>query len=75
MNPKIREEKPEESVDNGEHHNKEQLFYPDPATWVSDWGVPVFLRKDNQTMRWCPQWWKHSEAAVVLMALWEAWEV
>lgn len=52
-----------------------QLFYPDLAAWVNDWVAPVFLRKDNQAMRWCPQWWKHTEAVVVLMALWEGWEL
>lgn len=52
-----------------------ELFYPNLQTWVDDWVSAVFLRKDSQTVKWCPQWWAHAEAVVVLTALWEAWEL
>jgi hypothetical protein len=39
--------------------------------WVEGWLVPLWRRAPR---RWCPQWWRHPEAAARLDAMWQAWE-
>lgn len=46
----------------------------DVETWVEHVYAVVYVRKINQTQRWCGQWWAHAEAIVRLSALWRTWE-
>jgi hypothetical protein len=53
---------------------------PDPVfevveDWVDSYFRPMFIRPLGGEFRWCPQWWRHSEAVTRLTALWRAWEV
>ena len=43
--------------------------------WVEDFLRPLYerdLRKLSKT--WCPKWWLHPEAYMILDAMWRAWE-
>lgn len=55
-------------VDTGEGPG---LFYPDVATFVADFLLPMYARSSRT---WCPQWWRHAEGIYRLEALWRAWE-
>lgn len=48
-----------------------QLKYANLVDFVEQHLLPLY-RRDVRT--WCPQWWKHAEAAVRLDALWMSWE-
>lgn len=47
---------------------------PDVQTWVEHVYAVTYIRRINQTQRWCPCWWDHAEAIVRLTALWQTWE-
>lgn len=51
-----------------------QPICEDVETWVTHEYAPVYIRKINQTQRWCPSWWAHAEAIIRLTALWQTWE-
>jgi hypothetical protein len=60
-------------------HAGPEPYYPDAATWVTDWLAatvrrPVNEKRAGQTLAWCPRWWAHSEAVERLEATWRAWE-
>ncbi|MEV0335524.1 DUF4913 domain-containing protein [Nocardia sp. NPDC050717] len=44
--------------------------------FVTDYLSRVYSRQvtDISDTVWCPEWWRHPEAAVRLHALWQAWE-
>ena len=46
----------------------------DVETWVEHIYAITYVRKINQTQRWCAQWWAHPEAIIRLTALWRTWE-
>ena len=49
--------------------------FPGLEEWVVGWLAPTVRRQHNEnTFRWCPQWWAHPEAISRLNGLWEAWE-
>lgn len=48
--------------------------YRNVHDWVEQWFTRIFARNALTGARWCPQWWDHGEALVVLTALWRTWE-
>lgn len=51
-------------------------IYTDVVAFVENYLSLVYRRQvtDISDTVWCPEWWKHAEAAVRLTALWRAWE-
>ncbi len=51
------------------------LYYPTVHAFVRDHLAVTYRRAlDGRHRTWCPQWWRHPEAAIRLEALWRAWE-
>lgn len=50
-------------------------LFPNFETWVVEWLIATIHRPLRGGVMWCPQWWRHEEAAVRLDALWRAWEM
>jgi Domain of unknown function (DUF4913) len=48
--------------------------YTNVIDWVEQWFVYAFARSAMTEVYWCEYWWDHTEAVVVLTALWRAWE-
>jgi len=48
--------------------------FPNVYDWVEQWFVRVYARHKMTGVHWCPYWWEHAEAVVVLTALWRSWE-
>ena len=65
----------EEAMETFSASSSPGLFYSSLTEWVEDWLTSMYIRKNAEQLRWCPAWWAHPEAVVVLMALWEAWEL
>lgn len=47
--------------------------YTNVCDWVEQHFVRLFAR-DEFVVRWCPHWWDHVEAIVILTAMWRTWE-
>ncbi|MBF6248321.1 DUF4913 domain-containing protein, partial [Nocardia elegans] len=54
----------------------EKTVYDGVVEFVENYLSLVYRRQvtDISETVWCPEWWKHAEAAVRLEALWRAWE-
>lgn len=51
------------------------LYYARLEDFVGDYLVQVYRRSlTGPAAAWCPEWWRHPEAAIRLEALWRAWE-
>ncbi|WP_239476470.1 DUF4913 domain-containing protein [Nocardia arizonensis] len=52
------------------------FVYGNVVEFVEEYLAKVYRRQvvDVSGISWCPQWWRHPEAAVRLEALWRAWE-
>lgn len=51
------------------------LLYSSVDAFVEDFLAVIYERPlPNGRRTWCPQWWKHPEAAYRLQALWLSWE-
>lgn len=50
--------------------------YPTVFAFVNEYLSRVYSRQvtDISDTVWCPEWWRHPEAAIRLHALWQAWE-
>ncbi|MFC9963330.1 DUF4913 domain-containing protein [Nocardia ignorata] len=50
--------------------------YADLVSFVNEYLSEIYRRQvtDISDTVWCPEWWRHPEAAVRLLALWQAWE-
>ena len=51
-----------------------QLVFGSVNRFVVDHLAPMYRRRIGATYAWCPEWWRHAEAAARLEALWLAWE-
>lgn len=52
-------------------------YYSTLTAFVDEYLLPIYRRKiggGRNDVRWCQQWWNHSEAITRLEALWRAWE-
>ncbi len=49
--------------------------YQSVQDWVEQWFVVHFARSTLSGHRWCPRWWDHNEAVLVLTALWRSHEL
>ncbi|MDR7170338.1 hypothetical protein J2W56_004089 [Nocardia kruczakiae] len=51
-------------------------YYANVGEFVESFLKDVYRRQvtDLTDTVWCPEWWKHPEAALRLDALWHAWE-
>ncbi len=63
-----------ESKETSSEADTAEPMYPDVESWVTGWLAPITRRKITRDMTWCPEWWRHGEAIVRLIALWRAWE-
>ncbi|WP_446222995.1 DUF4913 domain-containing protein [Nocardia sp. IBHARD005] len=56
--------------------DKQEKVYSDVAEFVKEYLSEIYQRQvtDISDTVWCPEWWRHPEAAVRLAALWQAWE-
>ena len=50
------------------------LIYPDLESWVRDHLAQVVRRRLGGHLTWCPEWHRHAEAIIRLMAMWQEWE-
>lgn len=66
-------QQPEEQQDQQPQEQQQELFYPDAQAWVQGWLLPHY-RRNPQTHRWDPQWWRYEEVSTLLESLWETWE-
>ncbi len=57
----------------GEEETADPL-YPSVVEFVEEFFVHVFARPLGGEFRWCPQWWDHAEAALLLEACWRTFE-
>jgi hypothetical protein len=48
--------------------------YSDLESWVDEKLAQVVRRRLGGHLTWCPEWHRHAEAIMRLMALWEEWE-
>ncbi len=48
-----------------------ELIFGNAAEFVEQFLAPMYRR---EARTWCPQWWRHTEAAYRLTALWLSWE-
>ncbi len=51
------------------------LKFPTPQAFVA-WWATVYRRDvvDDRDLRWCPDWWRHEEASILLVDLWRTFE-
>src|SRR5262249_36413139 len=45
---------------------------PSLEAWVTGYLAQIITAELGPAMRWCPQWWQHSEAVARLESLWRA---
>lgn len=66
----------EPQVDDEQEQPPPPPLYPTLEAWVSSNFWPMFLHRVPETprVRWCLQWWNHTEAIVRLHILWQGWE-
>jgi hypothetical protein len=48
--------------------------YRDLESWVHEMLAQVVRRRLGGHLTWCPEWYRHAEAIMRLMAMWEEWE-
>jgi hypothetical protein len=48
--------------------------YSDLESWVHEILAQVVRRRLGGHLTWCPEWYRHAEAIMRLMAMWEEWE-
>jgi hypothetical protein len=48
--------------------------YSDLESWVHGILAQVVRRRLGGHLTWCPEWYRHAEAIMRLMAMWEEWE-
>lgn len=48
--------------------------YHDLESWVHEMLAQVVRRRLGGHLTWCPEWYRHAEAIMRLMAMWEEWE-
>jgi Domain of unknown function (DUF4913) len=48
--------------------------YTDLESWVHEILAQVVRRRLGGHLTWCPEWYRHAEAIMRLMAMWEEWE-
>jgi hypothetical protein len=48
--------------------------YSDLESWVHEILAQVVRRRLGGHLTWCPEWFRHAEAIMRLMAMWEEWE-
>jgi hypothetical protein len=62
--------------DQQEEDQQEQVdpLYPDVVAFVEEFFAPAFARPLGGEFRWCPRWWDHIEAALLLEACWRTFE-
>ncbi|WP_280263502.1 DUF4913 domain-containing protein [Nocardia wallacei] len=55
---------------------QQDMIYSNVVEFVENYLSLVYRRQvtDLTDTVWCPEWWKHAEAAMRLEALWRAWE-
>lgn len=46
----------------------------DLESWVHEVLAQVVRRRLGGHLTWCPEWYRHAEAIMRLMAMWEEWE-
>lgn len=49
--------------------------YSDLESWVHDHLSQVVRRRLGGQLTWCPEWYRHAEAIMRLMAVWQEWEI
>lgn len=49
--------------------------YGDLESWVYDHLSQVVCRRLGGHLTWCPEWYRHPEAIMRLMAMWQEWEI
>jgi hypothetical protein len=50
-------------------------IYPDLESWVHEHLAQVVRRRLGGQLTWCPEWYRHAEAILRLMAMWQEWEI
>jgi Domain of unknown function (DUF4913) len=48
--------------------------HSDLESWVHEVLAQVVRRRLGGHLTWCPEWYRHAEAIMRLMAMWEEWE-
>lgn len=48
--------------------------FPTLTAWMTEWFLPTWQHRLDQSQIWCAQWWQHAEAIARLEAMWRAWE-
>ncbi|MFD4356602.1 DUF4913 domain-containing protein [Nocardia sp. NPDC058519] len=56
--------------------DRQERVYAGVSEFVREYLSQLYRRQvtDISDTVWCPEWWRHPEAAVRLDALWQAWE-
>lgn len=73
LDPRIDTDSGDQETDN----DTPELQYGSAAEFLEEWGLDAFacdVEGNPELFRWCPQWWRHTQAASVIDALWRAWE-
>ncbi|ONH26866.1 hypothetical protein CcI156_09290 [Frankia sp. CcI156] len=67
---------PAGSADSRGQEQQEQAdpLYPDVVAFVEQFFAPAFARPLGGEFRWCPHWWDHTEAGLILEACWRTFE-
>jgi hypothetical protein len=55
-------------------HGQAAPVYSDLESWVHEILAQVVRRRLGGHLTWCPEWYRHAEAIMRLMAMWEEWE-
>lgn len=55
--------------------DRSSRLYPDLESWVHDHLSQVVRRRLGGHLTWCPEWYRHAEAIMRLMAMWQEWEM
>lgn len=58
----------------GPDDGKPTRIYPDLESWVREL-AQVVRRRLGGHLTWCPEWYRHDEAILRLMAMWQEWEI
>lgn len=62
--------------DDAPQSEQRRLVFESLSDFVVDKLAPTYRREvtEGLSRRWCPEWWRHTEANSRLEALWRAWE-